>query len=128
MTDNEKLSCLIDRPCSACKFHKENGCSKWSCVFEDKSGVPVSGSRYVRIVEVESVIHNDLHALLEKEQIDQLKRDINGLNFITVPEGDSDDISHIFDNVPQEELEKIAKALAGWDTEKIRKEIQEGKE
>ena len=40
MTDNEKLSCLIDRPCTACKFHKENGCSKWSCVFEEKSGVP----------------------------------------------------------------------------------------
>lgn len=40
MTDNEKLSCLIDRPCNACKFHKEEGCSKWSCVFEEKSGVP----------------------------------------------------------------------------------------
>ena len=40
MTDNEKLSCLIDRPCTACKFHKENGCSKWSCVFEEKSDVP----------------------------------------------------------------------------------------
>lgn len=40
MTDNEKLSCLIDRPCTACKFHKEEGCSKWSCVFEEKSGVP----------------------------------------------------------------------------------------
>lgn len=40
MTDNEKLSCLIDRPCTTCKFHKEEGCSKWSCVFEKKSGVP----------------------------------------------------------------------------------------
>lgn len=40
MTDNEKLSCLIDRPCNACKFHKEEGCSKWSCVFEEKSDVP----------------------------------------------------------------------------------------
>ena len=39
MTDNEKLSCLIDRPCAACKFHKEEGCSKWSCVFEEKSDV-----------------------------------------------------------------------------------------
>lgn len=25
---------LIDRPCSACKFKKENGCCKWACVFE----------------------------------------------------------------------------------------------
>ena len=40
MTDTEKLSCLIDRPCDACKFHKEEGCSKWSCVFEEKSDVP----------------------------------------------------------------------------------------
>ena len=38
--------------------------------------------------------------------------------------GDSDDISHIFDNVTQEEFEKIAKELTGWDTEKIRKKIQ----
>ena len=40
MTDNEKLSCLIDRPCTACKFHKENDCSIWSCVFEEKPDVP----------------------------------------------------------------------------------------
>lgn len=40
MTDNEKLSCLIDRPCAACKFHKAEGCSKWSCVFEERSDVP----------------------------------------------------------------------------------------
>lgn len=38
--------------------------------------------------------------------------------------GDSDDISHIFDNVTQEEFEKIAKELTGWETKKIRKEIQ----
>ena len=25
---------LLDRPCSVCEFHKENGCCKWSCVFE----------------------------------------------------------------------------------------------
>lgn len=40
MNDKEKLSCLTDRPCTACKFHKEKGCSKWSCVFEEKSDVP----------------------------------------------------------------------------------------
>lgn len=31
----EKTSHLIDRPCEACEFHKENGCCKWSCVFEE---------------------------------------------------------------------------------------------
>ena len=32
----EKLSHLTDRPCSVCEFKKENGCCKWSCVFEDE--------------------------------------------------------------------------------------------
>lgn len=40
MTDKEKLSCLIDRPCTACKFHTEEGCSKWSCVFDQNSELP----------------------------------------------------------------------------------------
>lgn len=31
----DKISHLIDRPCEACEFHKENGCSKWNCVFEE---------------------------------------------------------------------------------------------
>lgn len=35
MTREELLNCLVDRPCSACKYHKENGCSKWNCVFEE---------------------------------------------------------------------------------------------
>ncbi len=26
---------LNDRPCAACVFRKENGCSKWNCVFEE---------------------------------------------------------------------------------------------
>lgn len=25
---------LKDRPCSVCEFRKENGCCKWTCVFE----------------------------------------------------------------------------------------------
>lgn len=37
MTKDELLSCLTDRPCGACKFHTDLGCSKWSCVFEDKT-------------------------------------------------------------------------------------------
>lgn len=32
----KKLSYLTDRPCEACEFHKENGCCKWSCVFEEE--------------------------------------------------------------------------------------------
>ena len=31
----EVISHLKDRPCEACEFHKENGCCKWSCVFDD---------------------------------------------------------------------------------------------
>lgn len=27
---------LNDRPCTVCKFHGENGCCKWNCVFEDQ--------------------------------------------------------------------------------------------
>ena len=30
----EKIGHLTDRPCSACEFHSDNGCSKWNCVFE----------------------------------------------------------------------------------------------
>lgn len=30
----ELMSHLKDRPCSACEYHKENGCCKWTCVFE----------------------------------------------------------------------------------------------
>lgn len=32
----ENISHLTDRPCDACEYHKENGCSRWSCVFERK--------------------------------------------------------------------------------------------
>lgn len=31
----EKLDHLTDRPCEACEYHKETGCSQWSCVFEE---------------------------------------------------------------------------------------------
>ena len=34
----ELLGHLTDRPCSACEFRKEKGCSQWNCVF-DKIGV-----------------------------------------------------------------------------------------
>ncbi len=31
----ERLACLIDRPCSVCKCHTAHGCAKWTCVFEE---------------------------------------------------------------------------------------------
>ena len=36
MTIAEQLSCLTDRPCDVCKFHTENGCDRWECVFEEE--------------------------------------------------------------------------------------------
>ena len=30
----EQISHLKDRPCEACEFYTEEGCSKWECVFE----------------------------------------------------------------------------------------------
>ena len=30
----EQISCLMDRPCSVCKFKTENGCSCYECVFK----------------------------------------------------------------------------------------------
>jgi len=39
MTDRELLECLKDRPCDACKFHSDKGCSKWDCVFDSKKAL-----------------------------------------------------------------------------------------
>ena len=36
MTREEILACLTDRPCTVCKYHSENGCGKWNCVFEEE--------------------------------------------------------------------------------------------
>ena len=36
------ISHLTDRPCEVCKFHKENGCSRWDCVFEEVNTDAVS--------------------------------------------------------------------------------------
>ena len=30
----ELLNVITDRPCTVCKYHKENGCCKWDCVFD----------------------------------------------------------------------------------------------
>ena len=31
----ELIGHLNNRPCEACEFHKENGCCKWNCVFDE---------------------------------------------------------------------------------------------
>lgn len=31
----ELIGHLNNRPCEACEFHKEDGCCKWNCVFDD---------------------------------------------------------------------------------------------
>lgn len=36
MTAKEMLACLGGRPCDACRFNEEGGCTKWTCVFEEK--------------------------------------------------------------------------------------------
>ena len=30
----ELMSHIKDRPCEACEYHKENGCTQWTCVFD----------------------------------------------------------------------------------------------
>ena len=35
----ELIGYLKDRPCEACTFHTENGCSKWKCVFNQVLGI-----------------------------------------------------------------------------------------
>lgn len=35
MTREEQLACLTDRPCEACKYHGDRGCSAWNCVFKE---------------------------------------------------------------------------------------------
>ena len=31
----ELIGNLTNRPCEACEFKKENGCCKWTCVFDE---------------------------------------------------------------------------------------------
>lgn len=32
----ELIDHLIDRPCEACEYHGDRGCSEWKCVFEGR--------------------------------------------------------------------------------------------
>lgn len=36
LTSEDLISCLTDRPCDVCKFHGEDGCRKWDCVFDEQ--------------------------------------------------------------------------------------------
>ena len=36
MTREEMLACLKDRPCAVCVFKHEDGCHRWTCVFEEE--------------------------------------------------------------------------------------------
>ena len=31
----ELITHLNNRPCEACEYHSDNGCSKWDCVFDE---------------------------------------------------------------------------------------------
>ena len=31
----ELITRLNNRPCEACEYHSDNGCSKWDCVFDE---------------------------------------------------------------------------------------------
>lgn len=37
MNRKEMLACLTDRPCAVCKYHSDNGCTQWKCVFEQET-------------------------------------------------------------------------------------------
>ena len=53
MTREEILACLTDRPCTVCKFHSENGCGKWNCVFEEE---PEDEPVNVTLDEMKSIV------------------------------------------------------------------------
>ena len=35
MTNTELANYITDRPCCVCKFHTDDGCKKWTCVFDE---------------------------------------------------------------------------------------------
>ena len=53
MTREEILACLTDRPCTVCKFHSEEGCGKWNCVFEEE---PEDKPVNVMLDEMKSIV------------------------------------------------------------------------
>lgn len=91
MTDNEKLSCLIDRPCTACKFHNEDGCVKWSCVFEEKSDVPEG--KYIKKEDLfaKTIDKNKAWLCTTNAEGKNLKKIVEDLPTYSFPEGGTTD-------------------------------------
>jgi len=56
MTTKELLACITDRPCDVCKFHGENGCSKWNCVFDEKPDDRTAIQALSQVSEIEENI------------------------------------------------------------------------
>ena len=61
---------LFDRPCSVCEFHKENGCCKWSCVFEQEPFKPMVE------IDLYSVIKQKY---IERDVLDKIRAEIEKL-------------------------------------------------
>ena len=77
MTREELLNCLTGRPCSVCTFKKENGCSKWNCVFEEKTDDICEDciSRVEVLKPYETLKDDDVIAVwLIRKNIEQQKR------------------------------------------------------
>ena len=67
MTRQEQLSCLTDRPCAVCKYHSDNGCSQWKCVFEQEPS-------YNSVKTELDAIHNEREQAYMKGYEDASKR------------------------------------------------------
>lgn len=75
MTRKEILACLTDRPCTVCKFHSENGCGKWNCVFEEE---PEDESVSAILDEMKSIVDrmiDDGLKMIEKRRAEEKKHD-----------------------------------------------------
>ena len=81
MTSKELLKCLKDRPCSVCKFRDENGCHKWTCVFEEETEDEPKAKYLINLVLADI-----------KKEIADMDGDINGYYV------HKDDVLAIIDN------------------------------
>ena len=80
MTNAELLSCLTDRPCTVCKFHSENGCGKWNCVFDGKPEDNDSDTLKDNIKWLIGIYQDEIH----KAEEDRLREGISISNaFLT---------------------------------------------
>lgn len=77
MTREELLACLEDRPCNVCEFHTEEGCNKWSCVFEEEPDEP-SGDLISR-EKAKQLLYERLDRLNDDELYDIFSRIIDDM-------------------------------------------------